>query len=129
MTHLQRILFVEDDADIREVVRLALEDVGGFASHGCPSGEQALHVIDSFSPDLVLLDVMMPDMDGIKTLHALRQQNSVTHIPVVLMTAKVQPRDMKHYHEIGVFDVITKPFDPMNLPDNLLKIWERFHEQ
>lgn len=128
MTSLNRILYVEDDDDIRQVAQLALEEVGGFELKTCSSGSEALSTIDAINPDMVLLDVMMPDMDGVETLEALRQQGSLAGTPVVFMTAKVHPDEVVRYRGIGVFEVIAKPFDPMTLSDEIRSIWERFHE-
>ena len=121
---LTRILYVEDDADIREIAQLALEVVGGFKVLLCASGEQALLQAAAFSPQLILLDVMMPDMDGPSTLRALRQQPELAHIPVAFMTAKIQPQEIAHYKAMGALEVIAKPFDPMLLPQQVTDIWQ-----
>lgn len=121
---LTRILYVEDDADIREIAQLALEVVGGFEVLLCASGEQALLQAAAFSPQLILLDVMMPDMDGPSTLRALRQQPELAHIPIAFMTAKIQPQEIAHYKAMGALEVIAKPFDPMLLPQQVTDIWQ-----
>ena len=128
MPELNRILYVEDDDDIRQVAELALEDVGGYQVSLCESGQQALDTVNSFAPDLILLDVMMPDMDGIETFQKLRERGALDNVPVILMTAKVHPEEMARYREMGVFDVIPKPFDPMTVSDDIARIWERFHD-
>jgi len=114
-----RILYVEDDADIREVAELALVDVGGFEVRLCESGERALSEIDEFAPDLILLDVMMPVMDGPETLRALQQRPGGLQAPVVFMTARLQPSEVASYLAIGAIGVIPKPFDPMTLADEI----------
>lgn len=121
---LQRIIFVEDDPDIRTVATIALESVGGFAVRACGSGHEALEFLDEFGPDLILLDVMMPEMDGPVTLAALRKLPAAAAVPVVFMTAKVQPQEVERYRELGAIDVIAKPFDPMTLADEVRQIWE-----
>ena len=126
---LQRILFVEDDPDIQTVARMALEAVGGFRVLACSSGQEALGQLAGFSPDLVLLDVMMPGMDGPATLAALRRLPEAAAIPVVFMTAKVQAQEVAFYRELGAVDVIAKPFDPMALPDRVRSIWSRLRPQ
>lgn len=128
MPELNRILYVEDDEDIRQVAQMALEDVGGYHLGLCESGQQALDTVDSFEPDLILLDVMMPDMDGIETFKKLRERGALENVPVILMTAKVHPEEMARYREMGVFDVIPKPFDPMSVSEDIARIWERFHD-
>lgn len=122
---LTRILYVEDEADIQSVARLALEAVGGFTVRICSSGEEALREAAGFSPELILLDVMMPGMDGPTTLARLREQTPFTRTPVVFMTAKVQPAEVAHFKSLGALDVIPKPFDPMALAGQVRAIWER----
>lgn len=127
MNTLQRILCVEDEPDIQAVARMALELVGGFQVLVCGSGEQALREVQAFRPDLILLDVMMPGMDGPGTLQALRALPDVAPVPVAFMTAKVQPNEVAHYRSLGALDVIAKPFDPMTLPAQVRAVWERRH--
>lgn len=124
-SQLQRILYVEDEDDIRAVAELALVNVAGFELRTCASGAEALDAAESFAPDLLLLDVMMPDMDGPATLRALRQIPSLAETPAVFMTAKVQPDEVSRYLELGAVDVIAKPFDPMSLGDQLRNVWGR----
>jgi CheY-like chemotaxis protein len=112
---LNRILYVEDDEDIRTVATMALETVGGYTLRVCGSGREAVAAAADFSPDLILLDVMMPGMDGPTTLDALRRIPSTARTPVVFMTAKVQPSEIERYKEMGAIAVIAKPFDPMTL--------------
>lgn len=128
MSELNRILYVEDDDDIRQVSQLALEDVGGYEVKLCESGQKALDSVTSFSPDLILLDVMMPDMDGIETLQKLQERGALERVPVVLMTAKVHPDEMARYRGMGVVDVIPKPFDPMTVSDEIARIWRHCHD-
>lgn len=125
MRCLSKILYVEDEPDIREIALLALETVGGFEVVVCASGQEALQRGPVFAPDLILLDVMMPGMDGPETLLALRKLPALGRTPVVFMTAKVQPREIAHYKELGALDVIAKPFDPMTLADTVRAIWDR----
>ncbi|MGO4998715.1 response regulator [Oceanisphaera sp. W20_SRM_FM3] len=121
---LSRILYVEDDADIREIAQLALEMVGGFEVLLCTSGEQALLQAPAFTPQLILLDVMMPSMDGPSTLIALRQHPELAQIPIAFMTAKIQPQEIAAYKALGALDVIAKPFDPIKLPEQVKAIWQ-----
>jgi CheY-like chemotaxis protein len=119
---LRRILFVEDDPDIQVVATLALESLGGFAVLACGSGAEALARFAGFAPDLVLLDVMMPGMDGPATLEALRKLPA-GDLPVVFMTARVQAHEILQYREMGAVDVIAKPFDPMTLAETVQTLW------
>lgn len=116
---LQRILYVEDEPDIQAVAKLALEMVGGFTVKICSSGDEALRDAGAFAPDMILLDVMMPGMDGPGTLAALRRIDSLKTTPVAFMTAKVQPHEIEQLIALGAVGVIAKPFDPMTLSDQV----------
>ena len=122
---LQRILYVEDEPDIQAVAKLALEQVGRFTLEVCSSGQEALDKAEKFSPQLMLLDVMMPEMDGPTTLKKLRGIAGLEDIPVIFMTARVQPHELQEYMEMGAIDVVAKPFDPMMLSNQIREIWER----
>ena len=123
MSELKKILYVEDEEDIRIVTKVSLETVGGFSVEICSSGEEALEKAGPFQPDLFLLDVMMPGMDGPATLKALRTQDAFLDTPAIFMTARVQPQEIAEYRQMGALDVIAKPFDPMALPDRIREIW------
>jgi CheY-like chemotaxis protein len=112
---IERILCAEDDPDIQAVARLALELVGGFQVMICGSGQEVLLNAAGFAPDLILLDVMMPGMDGPTTLQRLRTDPACSRVPVVFLTAKAQPAEIEHYRALGALGVIPKPFDPMSL--------------
>jgi len=110
-----RVLHVDDEPDIREVVQLSLSLDPEFTVRSCPSGRDGLDAANEWSPDLILLDVMMPAMDGPATLAHLRQSPKTAGIPVVFMTARAQPRELEHFVSLGAEGVIAKPFDPMTL--------------
>ena len=117
-SNIERILYVEDEPDIQAVARVALEAVGGFEVQIYNSGNDAmdhLEQIKSFNPDVILLDVMMPGMDGPSTLEALRKESHFADTPVIFMTAKVQPHEVADFKAMGALDVIPKPFNPMSL--------------
>jgi two-component system OmpR family response regulator len=120
---LRRILFVEDDPDIQVVATMALESLGGFSVLACSSGAEALTRFTEFDPDLILLDVMMPGMDGPATLAELQRLPAAAGVPVVFMTARVQAHEVLRYREMGAVDVIAKPFDPMALAETVQTIW------
>ena len=122
---LNRILYVEDEADIQAVAQLALEAIGGFSVTICISGKEAVHVASELSHDLILLDVMMPDMDGPSTLKALRGLPQTAATPVIFMTAKVQPHEVAQYKALGAIGVIAKPFDPMKLSAEVGELWNK----
>lgn len=125
---LQQILYAEDESDIREIAQISLEEIGQFTVTYCTDGRDALEKARTLIPDLILLDVMMPDLDGPSTLQALRKLAHYETIPAIFMTAKIQPDEIAKYKEMGAIDVITKPFDPMTLADKLQMIWSRYQE-
>ncbi len=122
---LRRVLLVEDELDIQIVARLALKDIGRLEVEVCGSGSEALEVAPRFRPELILLDVMMPEPDGLTTLKALASQPETASIPVVFVTAKAQNHEIEEYLRLGAVDVIVKPFDPMTLADQVNEIWRR----
>lgn len=124
MTSLQRILYVEDEPDIQEVAQMTLEAIGDFTVEACSSGQEALDKAPGFSPDLILLDVMMPGMDGPTTLQELRKLPATATTPAIFMTAKVQSHEVDQYLELGAAGVIDKPFDPTTLCDEIRNIWK-----
>ena len=124
-TKPERVLYVEDDPDIRAVAQMALEIVGGLNLRACGSGAEALQAAEGFRPDLLLLDVMMPGMDGPTTLAGLRQLAQTASTPVIFMTAKVQASEVAYYKSLGALGVIAKPFDPMTLAVQVCQLWEQ----
>lgn len=124
---LERILCIEDEEDIRKIQVVALEALGGFTVRACASGAEAIQEAAAFSPQLILLDVMMPGMDGPTTLKSLRTLSGLEETPVIFVTAKVQPDEVGYYKELGALEVISKPFDPMTLAARLKQIWEGRH--
>ena len=111
----RRVLHVDDEPDIREVVELSLGLDPDLTVRSCGSGGDGLAAAAAWAPDLILLDVMMPMMDGPTTLTHLRQNPRTADIPVVFMTARAQPRELEHFVSLGAEGVIAKPFDPMTL--------------
>ena len=110
-----RILIIDDEDDIREVAALSLETIAGWDVVTANSGAQGLARAIEHQPDAVLLDVMMPGMDGPTTFRELRKNPATSRIPVVLLTAKVQSNDQKRFADLGVEAVLLKPFDPLTL--------------
>jgi two-component system OmpR family response regulator len=110
-----RILHVDDEPDIREIVELSLSLNPDFQVRACASGDEALTAAAEWSPELILLDVMMPRMDGPTTLSCLRKNQRTADIPVFFMTARAQPREVEQFIALGAQGVISKPFDPMTL--------------
>ncbi len=110
-----RILVVDDEDDIREVAQLCLEMLRGWEVLTASSGSEALAKAEADQPDAILLDVMMPDMDGLATFERLQANTATQHIPVILLTAKVQSADRHRFAELGVTAMIAKPFNPLHL--------------
>jgi CheY-like chemotaxis protein len=110
-----RVLHIDDEPDIREIVAASLGLEPEFAVRGCGSGADGIAAAAEWRPDLILLDIMMPVMDGPTTLGHLRENPQTAGIPVVFLTARVQTRELEHFKSLGAVGVITKPFDPMTL--------------
>ncbi len=110
-----RILHVDDESDIREVVEISLGLDPEFTTRSCSSGEEALTVAAEWLPDIILMDVMMPVMDGPTTLARLRENPATERIPVIFMTARAQTRELDRFRALGAIGVVPKPFDPMIL--------------
>ncbi len=113
MSH--RILIIDDEDDIREVAALSLETVAGWEVAMASSGAQGVARAAEYRPDAILLDVMMPGMDGPSTFRELKKNPATAKIPVVLLTAKVQSNDQRRFADLGVEAVLFKPFDPLTL--------------
>ena len=120
---LQRILLADDEPDVLEVSRIALETVGGFEVAVCDSGAELLRRLPDFSPDLIIIDVMMPDMAGPEVLARVRQIPGFGEIPVVFLTGMINSNELKNLRNSGAADVILKPFDPMTLADRIGGVW------
>jgi CheY-like chemotaxis protein len=116
-----RVIYVDDESDIREVASMALELDPAFEVRTCPGGREAIAMARSWNPDLILLDVMMPGMDGPMTLEELRRDVTTQDIPVVFITARTQARDVERFLQLGGAGVISKPFDPMALAEDVRK--------
>lgn len=123
MTELKKILYVEDEPDIQMVARVALENVGGFELLVCSSGAEAIEKAAEFEPELFLLDVMMPEMDGPATLAELRKIPALAKTPVVFLTSKIQPQELEYLKSLNIADIIAKPFDPMGLASHIRELW------
>lgn len=124
---LSKILYAEDEPDIREITVMALEIIGEYTVKPCGSGEEAVEAAPRFKPDLFLLDVMMPGMDGPGVLKALRGIPEFEKTPVIFITAKVMDEEIERFKEMGVVGVVKKPFDPVNLCEQISEIWEKRH--
>ena len=127
MKRLSKILRHHDveHHQIRAICTMALETIGGYEVKTCSSGQGVLECIDGFSPDLVVLDVMMPELDGPSTLAKLRQGPAPDATPVIFLTAKNRKCDLDALRNLGALEVLPKPFDPLTLSADVQQVWDR----
>src|SRR5512141_217738 len=116
-----RVLFADDDSSIQKLAEITLKRVGGCEVFICSSGVEALEALNEFRPDIVILDVNMPGMDGPQTLAEIRKFPEMSSVPVVFLTASTQQHELVDYFRIGAAGVIAKPFDPMTFSDKVLE--------
>ncbi|MBI3801657.1 MAG: response regulator [Deltaproteobacteria bacterium] len=122
MGTIKRILVIDDEDDIREVAQVGLEMVANWQVITASSGAEGLRKAKAEQPDAILLDVMMPDLDGPTTFRKLQAEVTTQHIPVLLLTAKVQSADRRQFADLGVQGVIAKPFDPLKLSEEMIRL-------
>ena len=123
---MKRVLIIDNEPHIQEVAQICLETVAGWEVIAADSGQEGLLKAEAEQPDAILLDVMMPDMDGPTTFQKLQENSATREIPVILLTAKVQASDRRRYAEMGLKDVIAKPFNPIDLANDIAQAlgWE-----
>jgi CheY-like chemotaxis protein len=112
---VKKVMLVDDDDDVRLIAQMALRDVGGWPTLAVASGRLAITLAPTERPDVILLDVMMPDLDGPSALRQMQRDPATADIPVIFMTAKARPSEIERLVAAGAAGVITKPFDPMTL--------------
>jgi CheY-like chemotaxis protein len=115
----KKILVIDNEQYIQEIAQICLETVAGWTVITVGSGKEGLLTAATKQPDAILLDVMMPDIDGLTTFQKLQDNSTTRHIPVILLTAKVQASDRRRYTELGIKAVIAKPFNPLELADQI----------
>ncbi|MBT0957124.1 response regulator [Alphaproteobacteria bacterium KMM 3653] len=120
-----KILHVEDDPDIQDIAKIALEFQGDFVVEQASSGEEALSKADQEPPELFLMDVMMPGMSGPQLLQRFRQTPGLSDVPAIFMTARAQSEEIQALRDEGALDVIVKPFDPVSLGLQIKEILDR----
>jgi CheY-like chemotaxis protein len=121
----KHILLVDDEQDIREVIALSLQAIGGWRVSSAADGSSAILMARAEQPDAILLDVMMPGLDGPATVRRLREEPRTRDIPVILLTAKTQGADRRRYAQLGVAGTLSKPFDPLTLTEQIATILGR----
>jgi CheY-like chemotaxis protein len=119
---MKRVLIIDDEQDIREATQICLEVIGGWEVYTAASGKEGLTKAAVDKPDVILLDVMMPDMDGLTTLKHLQANPITNQIPVILLTAKAQAAEQRQFTRSGAVAVITKPYDPFILSDEITHV-------
>lgn len=124
-TALHTILYVEDDARVRDLLKMALELIGRFDVIGCGSGRAALAAASACEPDLILLDAMMPGFDGVSMLTLLRRVPQLARCPVIFATGHSAQWNVEHYLATGAIGLIAKPLDPMRVVAQLYRLWQR----
>ena len=124
MGELNKILYVEDQKDIQVIAEYALTQISHYDLKLSSSGEEALEDITAFNPDLILLDVMMPGLDGPETLQEIRKIKAYENTPAIFMTAKILPNEVDELMSKGAIAVIPKPFDPVTLGSEIQSLWD-----
>jgi len=119
---IAKVLLVDDDPNVRKLAKMSLERVGHWQVAVAESGAEAMAIVVAEKPDVILLDMMMPGMDGTMILSQLKQLNEIADVPVIFLTAKVQMHEIEEYLSSGAAGVITKPFDPLLLPKQIAEI-------
>ena len=125
MTPLQHILYVDDEPELGAIAQLALEQIGGYRVTLCQNGTEALAAVAENRPQLALLDVLMPDMDGPQLLAELRATPQGAELPVIFLTGRADDQSLRQYQALGALGTIAKPFDPMTLSEHVQTLWER----
>lgn len=123
MKELKKILYAEDEPDVQTIVELTIQTMSDYEIKICNNGQKLLECVEEYKPDLIMLDVMMPEMDGPTTFKNLQDNKKTKNIPVIFVTAKAQVHEVEKFKEIGSWGVITKPFTLMNLCDEIQEIW------
>lgn len=120
---LRSVLYVEDDVHVRTTAKLVLEVIGNITVRDCGSGRDALLAARDFTPDLIVLDVMMPEIDGFGILAMLRRMPHLAQVPALFVTGMTTPDDMRRYADVGAIGVIAKPLVPLRLASQLHTMW------
>jgi CheY-like chemotaxis protein len=120
---LNTLLYIDDDENLRSLVKMSLEVIGGYTLKLSASGTEALEVLKDFSPDIILLDLIMPNMNGIEVLKKIKMQNAFKNPPIILMTGQSDFEQLKLSKELAIIGIINKPFDPIQLSKQVQKIW------
>lgn len=129
MKELKKILYAEDEPDVQTVVEITIQSMSNYDIKACSNGKKLLDCVEEYNPDLILLDVMMPEMDGPTTFEHLLSNEKTKDIPVIFMTAKAQTHEVETFKKSGAIGIITKPFDPLLLCSEIEQIWEKHNNE
>lgn len=121
-----KVLLVDDNADLRKLVSKTLTSLSDWQVDTADSGLAALAFLEDHKPDLILMDVSMPQMDGLTTISEIKKREHWRHIPIILITARVQNHEMNQYRHLAIAGVISKPFDPIKLPQQIKRLLEQY---
>lgn len=116
------ILLIDDEPNLAQVIAVCLESFKGWKVCVVHSGKEGLQVVEALKPDVILLDVMMPEMDGIEVLQNLQKNPAIRDIPVIFLTAKVQTSDREKFAELDIVGIVAKPFDPLKIADEIAQL-------
>jgi len=116
------ILLIDDEPNLAQVIAVCLESFKGWKVCVVNSGKEGLQVVEALKPDVILLDVMMPEMDGIEVLQNLQKNPAIRDIPVIFLTAKVQTSDREKFAELDIVGIVAKPFDPLKIADEIAQL-------
>ncbi len=119
MMATKRVLIIDDEPGIRRILQISLKALTSWEVLVASSGSAGLEIATAERPDVILLDMMMPGMDGVTTLHRLREQIGIQHIPIIILTAKAQASEQQEFSHLAIQGVITKPFKAVNLVDQI----------
>lgn len=125
---LKKIVVVDDEEDILDIIRFALEDMSGVEVRAFNSGQELIQESLAFKPDLILLDVMMPEMSGQTILKAIRLFPPIAKTPIIFITARIQKEEIQEYLQLGAIGVIQKPFNPLTLAHDIQRHWDRYQQ-
>jgi two-component system OmpR family response regulator len=125
---LKKVLYIDDEQDILDIVQMCLETIGNLEVTTSTNSKDALSLMNEVRPDLVMLDVMMPESDGPSVLNEIRKHKEFEDIPILFVTARVQTEDIDNYKKLGAASVISKPFDPMEISNEVQEAWREYHD-
>lgn len=125
---LGKILYIEDEPDVQNIVLMALEDIGGYEMKICGSGKEAFETIKTYKPDLFLVDVMLPDMDGPTVLKKIKENPELEKVPAVFITAKTELQELVEFKSLNVLGIIRKPFDPIAISETISSLWNEYYK-